>query len=182
MQNIQKQSRYIRVLFQCIFALLPFMICFYWLSVKTPYDFLSFFGIVELSDSIELITSLPLSPTTRLLAAFASLGLSAVIMYALKILINLFRQYESGNIFSLANAIAYQKLGYCVFYWVAGSIIYHSLMSLILSFNNPPGERILSISFSGMDALTLASGFIILIISWVMKEGYKLADENNLTI
>jgi hypothetical protein len=151
MTTIQKQSRHVRILFQCIFASLPFMICFYWFSVKTPYDFLSLLGIVQLGASIELITALPLSPTTRLLATLASLGLSAVLMCALNILINLFRQYESGTIFSLANAIAYQKLSFCVFYWVAGSIVYHSLMSVILSFNNPAGERILSISFSGME-------------------------------
>ena len=55
-------------------------------------------------------------------------------------------------------------------------------MSVVLSFNNPPGERILAISFVGMDFLTLILGMIILIISWVMKEGYILADEHSHTI
>lgn len=40
----------------------------------------------------------------------------------------------------------------------------------------------LTVSFVGMDFLTLVFGFITLIISWVMKEGYILADENTHTI
>ena len=80
------------------------------------------------------------------------------------------------------NRQALNKLGYSLFYWVFGSVIYGSLMSVILSFNNPPGERIFAISFVGMDFLTLILGIIILIISWVMKEGYILADEHSQTI
>lgn len=103
-------------------------------------------------------------------------------MYVLKVLTRLFRNYENGEIFSISNAESYQKLGYCVFYWVGGSVVYGTFMSLILSFNNPPGERVIAISFVGMDLLTLIFGFVILIISWVMKEGYILADENSRTI
>lgn len=120
--------------------------------------------------------------TTRMVAAFTSLAMSSILIYALMVLIRLFRNYERGEIFSLENAMSYQKLGYSLFYWVFGSVIYGSLMSVILSFNNPPGERIFEISFVGMDFLTLILGIIILIISWVMKEGYILADEHSQTI
>lgn len=182
MSNIQKQSRRVRILFQCFYLLIPIMVCYYWLTVDTPYDFLTSLGIIQLSYDVDSLTQLPLSITTRIFAAIAGLLLCSIIMYALKVLIGLFRHYECGDIFSVDNAKAYQKLGYCVFYWVGGSIIYGAVMSVILSFNNPPGERMLTISFVGMDFLTLVFGVIILIISWVMKEGYMLADENSHTI
>ncbi|WP_299022503.1 DUF2975 domain-containing protein [uncultured Photobacterium sp.] len=182
MFKIQKQSRRVRILFQCLFALTPIMACYYWLTVKTPYDFLTSLGVIQLSFDIDSYTQLSLSLTTRAFAAIASLLLCGIIMYALKVLIRLFRNYERGEIFSVNNATCYQKLGYSVFYWAGGSVVYNALMSLILSFNNPPGERIFTISFVGMDFLTLVFGIVILIISWVMKEGYILADENSHTI
>jgi len=182
MYNIKKQSRRVRILFQYLLVLTPIMVCYYWLTVKTSYEFLTSFGVIQLSYDIDNYTQFPLSLTTRVFATIASLLLCSIIMYALKLLIRLFRNYEHSEIFSLNNAMCYQKLGYCVFYWVGGSVVYGALMSVILSFNNPPGERILFISFVGMDFLTLVFGFIILIISWVMKEGYILADENNYTI
>ncbi|MEZ8786445.1 DUF2975 domain-containing protein [Vibrio splendidus] len=182
MSNIQKQSRRVRMLLQSLFVLTPIMVCYFWLTVETPYDFISSTGIFYLTYDIGNYTMLPLTMTTRIVAAFTSLLMSSILMYALMVLIRLFRNYERGEIFSLENAMSYQKLGYSLFYWVLGSVIYGSLMSVILSFNNPPGERIFEISFVGMDFLTLILGIIILIISWVMKEGYILADEHSQTI
>ncbi|MEL0607592.1 DUF2975 domain-containing protein [Vibrio echinoideorum] len=182
MSNIQKQSRRVRMLLQSLFVLTPIMVCYFWLTVETPYDFISATGIFYLTYDIGYFTMLPLTMTTRIVAAFTSLLMSCILMYALMVLIRLFRNYERGEIFSLENAMSYQKLGYSLFYWVLGSVIYGSLMSVILSFNNPPGERIFEISFVGMDFLTLILGIIILIISWVMKEGYILADEHSQTI
>lgn len=182
MSKIQKQSRRVRILFQTLFVLTPIMVCYYWLFVDTPYDFLTSLGIVQFSYEIDTFTQQPLTLTTRLLAITASLSLCSIIMYALNVLIRLFRNYERDEVFSAGNVICYQKLGYCLFYWVAASVVYGAVISVILSFNNPPGERVLSISFVGMDFLTLVFGLIILIISWVMKEGYILADENSHTI
>jgi len=182
MSKIQKQSRRARIFFQSLFIFTPIAVCYYWLTVETSYDFLTSWGIIQLSHDIDSYTQLPLTLTTRILATIASLFLCSIIMYALKVLINLFRSYERNEIFTLDNVMRYQKLGYSLFYWVGASIVYGALMSVILSFNNPPGERMLAIGFEGLDFLTLVLGFIILIISWVMKEGYILADENCHTI
>ncbi|QFI38522.1 DUF2975 domain-containing protein [Moritella marina ATCC 15381] len=182
MSKIQTQSRRARIFFQSLFIFTPIAVCYYWLTVETSYDFLTSWGIIQLSHDIDSYTQLPLTLTTRILATIASLFLCSIIMYALKVLINLFRSYERNEIFTLDNVMCYQKLGYSLFYWVAASVVYGALMSVILSFNNPPGERMLAIGFEGLDFLTLVLGFIILIISWVMKEGYILADESSHTV
>ncbi len=104
-------------------------------------------------------------------------------MYALQQLIHLFRHYENQEIFTLATATHYQKLGYVFFYWAAGgAFLYSGLISVILSFNNPPGERVLSLTFTGIDLLSILCGFVVLIISWVMKEAQKIADEHMHTV
>ncbi|CAH0536831.1 DUF2975 domain-containing protein [Vibrio marisflavi] len=182
MPNIQKQSRRVRFILQCFMLLLPIMVCYFWLTVNTPDDYLTHLGIINLSFDINKLTHVPLSLLTRLLALIASLALSSIVIYALWNLVKLFRNYEQCDIFSLENAKLYQKLGYSVFYWVIGSIVYKTVIILILSFNNPPGQRLLAISFGGADLLTLLFGLIIMIISWVMKEGYMIADENLHTV
>lgn len=182
MSKIQQQSRRVKILFQLFFILTPILVCFFWLTVETPYDFLRHTGIVQTSFNINQLTETPLTLTTRLFAILTSLIYCSIIMYALKILIQLFGNYENKHIFTLENARCYQKLGYSVFYWVGGSIFYQPLMTLILTFNNPPHHRMIMISFQGIDFLTLLIGTIIVIISWVMKEGYHLADEQNYTI
>lgn len=182
MFNIQKQSRRVRLCLQFLFPLLPLAVVYFWLTAQTPFDILTSAGIVQLNFDIESLTQTPLSNTTRLLAILASLLVSGIVLYALNILIRLFRNYENGEIFSAENATCYHKLGYCLFYWVGGGVIYEGVISVILSFNNPPGQRVLSLSFVGLDFLTIVFGLLVLIISWVMKEGYKISDENRHTI
>lgn len=182
MSKIQQQSRRVRILLQILLILTPILVCYFWLTIETPYDFLRNTGIVQTSFDLNHLTLVPLTLSTRLLAMLTSMIYCSIIMYALKILIQLFRNYENKQIFSLENATCYQKLGYSVFYWVGGSFIYQAIMTLVLSFNNPPNQRIIAISFEGIDFLTLLMGIIIVIISWIMKEGYLLADEQNYTI
>lgn len=182
MSHIQRQSRRVRIVLQLFLVLLPVTVCYFWLTVNTPRDYLTTLGIVQLSFDITHFTHLPLSTAVRVQAAIASLLLSGVVMYALSVLIRVFRNYENGEIFSLENAKSYQKLGYCVFYWVLGSVVYRTVVGLILSFNNPPGQRIVAVSFVGVDMLTLLFGLIVFIIAWVMKEGHIIADENSHTV
>ncbi len=164
MSNIQKNSRRVRIFLQFLFVIIPVSVIYYWLTVDTAYDFISSYGVFELSLDIDNLTQQPLSTSTRLFAAVASLLVSAITLYGLNILIHLFRNYEKSEIFSLDNARCYQKLGYCLFYWVLGGMIYGGLLSVILSFNNPPGERMFMLSFVGMDFLTIILGFIVVII------------------
>lgn len=182
MNKIQKQSKRVRMIFQAIWLLTPIVIVCYWLSIDTPYEFLYSKGLVHISPELHHFTQLPLSMTTRVLATLTSLALYSIIMYALSLLIQLFKNYENNEIFSYKNALAYQKLGYCVFYWVLGSIIHNTLLSLIISFNNPPGERMITVSFVGIDFLTIVFGLVVLIVSWVMKEAYLIANENSHTV
>ena len=182
MNNIQKQSQRVRKLFQLFYFLTPIVVIFYWLALDTTYDILGAMNLFNITADITNFTQSPLTTTTRLFGMTASLMLYSIIMYALSVLIQLFKNYENNEIFSLKNSHHYQHLSYCIFYWVVGSIIHNTLISLILSYNNPPGERMIMISFAGMDFVMLLLGMAVLIISWVMKEAYLLADENLHTI
>lgn len=90
--------------------------------------------------------------------------------------------YEAGKIFTLANANRYRKLGYTLFTWVIGDIIYSGLITVILTFQNPPHHRLAAISFTGVDIDALITGGIILLIAWVMQEAHKISAEQTLTI
>ncbi len=167
----------------CLFCgVLPVGIIFFWLTTQTDHDYLSFTGLVQYGLDIQAITHTELSIRTRVISIAVSLLYSSILMFALNSLIQLFKNYQRGDIFTLKNAKLYQKLGYSVFYWVLGGIVYQAIMTVVLSFNNPPGQRILAISISGVDILSLLIGFFVVMISWIMQEAYRIADENNNTI
>ena len=182
MTKIQIYSRRVRSILQFLFVFAPIATAYYWFTVNTDSDLFIQIGLIESNAPIQNFTQLPLTSTTRLWALLASLLPCSVLMYALKQLIGLFRRYEQADIFSVLTVSYYQKLGYVFFYWALASFIYRGLISVALSFNNPPGERVLTLSFGGMDMLVILCGFVVLIISWVMKEAQKIADEHMHTI
>ena len=50
------------------------------------------------------------------------------------------------------------------------------------TFNNPPGQKIISISVGTMTIEAMFYGSILLLIGWVMKEAAKIEEEQALTV
>ena len=66
--------------------------------------------------------------------------------------------------------------------WVLFSIFYGAVKSIIFSTTNPPGSRVVSISFTSEELTMLIVSGIVFLIAWVMDEGRCLKEENELTI
>jgi len=182
MLKIQTYSRRVRIILQFLFVCIPIATFYYWFTVNTDYDFLSQLVFLGPNHNIETFTKEQLTDATRFWAFLASILPCSILMYALRLLIALFRRYEQADILSVSTVSYYQKLGYVFFYWAMALFFYRGLISVALSFNNPPGERILVLSFGGIDLMIILCGFVVLIISWVMKEAQKIADEHMHTI
>lgn len=180
--SLSQYSRLLRRIFQILLVLLPIGMVYFWLTAGTPSDYLTRTGVVQLYIPIDSLTSSPLAMKIRLSAMLASAIYALILVRALCLLISLFRHYEMGEIFSERNVKIFRQLGRSIFYWIFGGVLYHTLMSIIISYNNPPGHRMLMVTFSGIDFLSLLVGGIILGIARVMQEGLKLADESELTI
>ena len=139
MEKIKKISRRFRVLFQIIFYLTPIGVLGFWLVFKTPYDFFSQLGI---SSAFLLNTPVTIHNYTRAPAFIVTMLPAGIMMYGLRQLIKLFKNYELGQIFTLDNVNYYRKLGYTLFAWVFAGVIYSMLISFIISIffilYNPP--------------------------------------------
>lgn len=182
MHKIKTYSHRIRLILQFLMISLPIMNLYFWLTIQTESDFLTSTGIVQLSYDITSFTQDPLTVTTRLLAFLVSMLPCGILVYALGVLVKLFKSYEQSQVFTVSTADCFKKIGLSFFYWVIGGFIYSGLISVTLSFNNPPGDRILVLSFAGLDAISILCGFIILVIAWVMKEAQLIAEEQQYTI
>ncbi|MYM59151.1 DUF2975 domain-containing protein [Vibrio sp. OCN044] len=182
MQQIQMYSRRIGLILNILLVLLPIATIYFWLTVQTSSDVLNETGIIQLSYDIDAYIHQPLMLQTRLWALLASALPCGILFYALVLLKKLFRSYENAEIFTLQTVKYYRQLGLVFFYWAIGGFIYSGLISVALSFNNPPGERVLSLSFSGLDVMAIFCGCIVLVISHVMHQAQQIADEQKHTI
>jgi hypothetical protein len=123
-----------------------------------------------------------LSHMSLLLGFFVSLIPAGVAMYAMTTLAKLFRLYEDAVFFSRENVLLFRRLGYALVSWVVASMAFTTLISMVLTFGNSPGKRLVVAEFGVSEFSTLIIGFIVLLISWVMNEGRKLQDEQACTV
>ncbi len=67
-------------------------------------------------------------------------------------------------------------------FWVVANFVFVVLISLVLSFNKLPGERVMVAQLGVSDIGTLIIGAVIVLVSWVMKEASRLEDEQAHTV
>ena len=123
-----------------------------------------------------------ISGLCRLLGFLVEMIPMSAAIYGLLKLRHLFQLYEKGLIFTDQNVDCLRSLGYTLLVWVACDVVRHSLLSIVLTLGNPPGQRMVVADFNSGDFSGLLVGIAVLVISWVMDEGRKLQEDQALII
>ena len=105
-----------------------------------------------------------------------------VTMGILLCLCRLFRLYETGNFFEVANVVLYRRLGTLFLVAVLASVLSDTLGSVALTLHNPPGQRMLTVGLSSNHLQLLFVGLVAMALGRVMEQGRLLQDEAKLTV
>ena len=177
--KIQRTSRFFRLFFQAVFIILPCIQIIAWMMAPQPLPV--FFGYIRvIPTSVEVLHHL--SWTTKFYGFLLSSISLIIVEFILYYLIRLFRLYEQGEIFTAANVSYIRKSGYALLLMQIMAPITEGFLTLIISWGNPPGHRIAAASVSGLDLTLIITAFMVILISWIMTEGCRLREEQQLTI
>lgn len=202
MNRIKRVSHFFRVLFQFLLVALPLTLIYAWAT--SPESIVLLGGMIDISfipqayhhnairtvlahgsqSAIQIQDGImhPLSSLERLMG----FGLSAIPMtielYIIYSLIKLFKLYELGEIFSIKNVRYIRNIGYALLIGQLINPFYEALMGIVLTLHNPPGHRYAMISFHQTNIGIIFTGLLVILISWIMAEGYKLREDQQLTI
>lgn len=123
-----------------------------------------------------------LTPLKRLVGfGLLMIPLTPMILF-LHALRHLFRLYAQGVLFTAANVAAFRSMGLWMVLYAAAQIITAPLASVYFSWNNPPGERALSIELSSGMVTAAVIGGVIIVIARVMDEARRLQEDQALTV
>jgi Protein of unknown function (DUF2975) len=120
----------------------------------------------------------PLTMIERIGAIILTVPPLLIVLFALRKLQRLFRLYSEGTFFERENVACFSKMGWALLISAPINVIYKAALSVWLSWDQPTGERSLSISISSNDIAMLTFGAAIVVISWVMAEAVELSKEN----
>lgn len=132
------------------------------------------------TDLIQNINQFSLAHRLILLIVQA-LPLSITIIICHK-LAKLFQLYEQSHLFEEENIQLIKHISIFMILGEFGNLIFQPLMTIALTFNNPVGQRFISLTFGSTNLSTLITGFLILVASWIVKEAYQLKTDARLTI
>lgn len=183
MNKIKKTSLFFRVLFQTLLVTLPILLIVAWIKSAGTFEMIKGITNINYVPSAYSNTVLhPLNLSEKLLALGAGCFPLLVQLYILCSLIRLFKLYERGEIFSMNNARYIRNIGYALIATQLVDAVYQGLMGFILTWRNPPGHRFSSITLDHTNLGIILVALMVILISWIMLEGCKIREEQQLTV
>ncbi|MEP1446687.1 MAG: DUF2975 domain-containing protein [Paraglaciecola sp.] len=97
-------------------------------------------------------------------------------------LIKLFGLYQRGGIFTIHHIKQLRNIGTCLLVWPVFDLFYPILLTLLFRSTGLSDSLPLVLSLGSDQLLKLLIGLIIFVMSWIMMEGQRLQQEQELTI
>jgi hypothetical protein len=174
-ERIQRASRRLRYLLMAVFWAMPVINAFVWIFMNRLPEMMT-------SEMLPYFARLPLPASARLMGFLVVMIPTGVAMTGAYHLMRLFELYERGEIFKLSNVHCYKKLSRLLIWWFVAGILCRSLLSVVLTLHHPPGQRMITFGLSSSNLTILLLGLILAVITWVMEEGRKLQEDQDLTV
>ena len=93
-------------------------------------------------------------------------------------LFQLFRRLAAGHVLDARNARLVSRAGLGFVAFAVTAIVSNTVTTLLLSFYNLPGERVLSIGLTASDIGAFAAGFALWGLGSVLGEAARVADDH----
>jgi Protein of unknown function (DUF2975) len=131
-----------------------------------------------IASQVEVHILAPLTPRTRVMVGLWDIPSLAVILMALLRLWQLFGEYLQSRVFSARALASLRSFARWMLAAAFLSPVYRAGLSVIVSWQNGPGRRELTINLTSDDYLLLLLGVVLLAISSVMAEAARIAEDN----
>lgn len=188
MIRIQKVSSYLLIIFNILLVALPLFILGLWLFMETAplKEAIAhgvFFDSVRTPEGMVNLSMVNWDPLTKFIGFMGSLVGVLPILLGLFVLKTVFQNYKKGEIFNIFNARHYKYLGWLFFLdAIIAKPLSGMLMVLAVTLTHPPGHHWIQIGYGTPSLEALFCGVLVIVISWVMVEGYKLQEEQKFVI
>lgn len=186
--RIQRFAKFFRAIFVIFLILTPVIVGGVWLvGGELSFEDGDSNTVIEmLVDDMAIdeaaAPSFPLPWETRLLGLAVSMIPTGIGMLSLWWLIRLFSCFAGGQIFTKSTVKYISRLGWTMVAGFVASPVYEALLTMVLTMHNPPGERLVSFSLESADFEELLTAGVIILVSWIMEEGRKLRETDELTV
>lgn len=170
-QRIARRSRDLARLATVLVPLVPVGVAWVWIRFEQ-------FAPVLTATAGVVADPARVTPLVR----FGGFGLNmvpgAIAMYGFWRLRRLFGLFAAGQYFSAEAIRCVRGFGLAALAYGVAAPVARLLITLLVTFSNPPGERLLLIRISSDDLAILFLGGAFYVIAWVWTRAKEISDEN----
>lgn len=181
MNRIERVSRVLQFIFKASLVLLPIITVLSWVFYE---DLIALGGMQSVNDVALSGLNIPetLPTVSRMLAMAVSMIPMVIDMLTLFFLYKLFGIYAEGRVFTSSSVGYIRRIGITLLIGQALHPVHEALLTLALTFTNPPGQRMIHIGFSSANFSEILIAVMIIVVAWIMDEGRRLSEEQALVI
>lgn len=169
-EYVEKLSRIMNKICLIILIVIPVGHIILWMNIEWAHEF----GFLhDFTYQPQLISK------ASIVTGFSVSGILSILSFLAIYHLRRFFIYNSiGKSFSIGSSVALHKFSKFLIYYSLAIIPIDSALSVIMSMDNPVGERELTITVQTHDLTLIFLGFVLFTISWLMKETVRIAAEN----
>ena len=130
-----------------------------------------------------MTTAMPTMPFIhRLIGMCIDSVVAGLLIAILWLIASLMKKFENNEIFSASTVVLFTTLSKCAFYLALYTPINRMLLSVVTTFHNAPGQRVLTASFGSADLCNILIFGILMVMTLLMQQATILQNEQNLTV
>ena len=152
--------------------LLPLWVIWFWA------DFANFVPRLAGGQIARVIDMQTITTSQILLAAILNLLVLSILLLGLWHLRKLFLEFRRGAFFTDTSVRHLHRFALMILISAVLKVILTAALSVILTWNNAPGQKALVVQLGSNEFAMLLIAATIFIVSWILKEGQRLAAEN----
>jgi hypothetical protein len=118
----------------------------------------------------------------RLCGFLATLPIALLQVYWMWQIRQLFHYYSQGKIFTINTTACIRRTALVFLVIPIAGFFLEGVLSVILTFNNPVGQKMLGLSISTPMVADVLTGLVLVVIAWIMNEAQRLQEDAELTV
>lgn len=120
----------------------------------------------------------PAGATVRVIIVALGLPALGLILWSLWNAFWLFRAYRAGDIVTVGIGRSIRRMGIALLAFPFATTVTNLLSTMVISWNNPEGQRQVVLSVSSESMIMAITGAILVMVGWSMVEAARIVDEN----
>ncbi len=174
MTKINRSIRILKsIIYVSIAVILAGQLLYWFIPISSDYISTSHPIIDDYSSLADL------SPVQKVLSFLIALTPKVALLGAFILLLRLCNSFESGDWFNKQTEKHCETIGRWMIAYVVLAIAHRTLLALVVTMNNPPGERELTSSISTNDLIALLPALLAFIIGHMVGVARRQRDELN---